>query len=315
MIGVMTEHARVTIPCDPLTVAYLRTAADACAFVETNTSHALPALLDALRRHGRTPGDVHYVIITHAHLDHAAGASALMRACPHAVLLAHPRAARHMIEPGKLIAGATAVYGEARFAELYGTIAPIPAERVRALADGETVTLGTAELQVWHTAGHANHHMVIHDPALDTVYTGDTFGLVYPALQHRGRFALPSTIPTGFNAAEAHASIDRVLALRPTTVSLTHHGPWQGLTEIADQVRRFIDRAEAWVAAAADSDDTVDVITGRLKQAWHTAIAEESDRRDLGFDAEAFRLLAMDIELNAQGLAFAAHARRSAKTA
>ena len=51
--------------------------------------------------------------------------------------------------------------------------------------------------------------------ATESVYTGDAFGLVYPALQSFGRFALPSTSPTGFNAPEAHKSLDKVLALDP----------------------------------------------------------------------------------------------------
>lgn len=308
----MTTSTRLTIPCDPLTVAYLRLAEDECAFIETHTAHSVPTLLAALQAQGLAPEQVRYIVVTHAHLDHASGAGALMRACPNATLLAHPRAARHLIEPSKLIRSASAVYGEQRFAEMYGTIEPIPAERVRALADGETFTLGADTFQVWHTAGHANHHFVIDDPATGTVYTGDTFGLVYPALQGRGRFAIPSTSPTNFNAAEARKSIERVLGLGEPTVCLTHFGEWRDLAAIAEQLHRFIDRAEAWVIEAAAGDETVEAITDRLKQAWRQAVAEEADARRLGFDDEAYRLLALDIELNAQGLAVAAEAMRQA---
>ncbi len=181
-------HNRTTIDADVtprFTACYLRMAKVGndveCAFNEAHTAHALPRLLSALAQNELAPEQVRYVVVTHAHLDHAAGASALLAACPKATLLAHPRAAKNLIDPEKLIAGAKAVYGEARFAELYGTIDPIPAARVRTLADGESFELGGERLTAWHTYGHAFHHFIVDDPATSTVYGGDTFGLVYPA--------------------------------------------------------------------------------------------------------------------------------------
>ncbi len=310
----MTGHASHTIDCDEATprfaASFLRVAGDECAFIETYTSHALPRLLGALASAGKTPNDVRYVVITHAHLDHAAGASALMRACPKAILLAHPRAARHMIDPGKLVASATGVYGKERFAALYGTIDPIPAERVRALEDGESFMLGDATLSVFHTAGHANHHFVVHDPTLETVYTGDTFGLVYPALQAHGRFAFPSTSPTNFDPAEARKSIDRVLSLGAKAACLTHFGEVRDLDEVASQMRVWIDRAERWLDEATLSDESVEAITTRLTVAWRDAVTEAASVRGATFVEEAHRHLAMDIELNAQGIAVVAIARR-----
>ena len=311
----MSAHARYTIDCDPVTpeftAAYLRVSGGECAFLETHTSHALPRLLGALRDHALSPDDVRWVVITHAHLDHAAGASALLRACPRATLLAHPRAARHMISPAKLIAGATAVYGEARFAELYGAIEPIPEARVRALADGESFALGDATLTVHHTAGHANHHFVVADPATDTVFTGDAFGLVYPALQKRGRFALPSTSPSNFDPAEARTSLARILGLGAKIACPTHFGPLGDLDEVASQVGALLDRAEGWLDEATRGDESVEAMTARLTIAWRDAIADAASARGLAFDAAAFALLALDIELNAQGVAVVAAARRA----
>jgi len=308
------NHARGTIDCDvtpQFTAAYLRTAGEECAFIETHTSHAVPKLVAALEAAGRRPEDVRWVVVTHAHLDHAAGASALMQRCPRATLLAHPRAARHLVDPAKLVASATAVYGAERFAQLYGTIEPIAAERVRALEDGDRFDLGDASLQVFHTAGHANHHFVVHDPRLDELYTGDSFGLVYPAIQQHGRFALASTSPTNFDAIEAHKSLTRIVDLRPERVCLTHYDAYADVEQIASQVRAWVDRAEAWVDEAARGDEPVEAMATRLTQAWRSAVAEESSRRGLGFSEAAFRVLSLDLELNAQGLAFVAAARRA----
>lgn len=308
----MGQTARcTTIDADitpQFTAAYLREQDEEVAFIEVHTSHALPRLLAALAAAGRAPDDVRWIVVTHAHLDHAAGTSALLAHCPNATVLAHPRTARHLVEPAKLIAGATAVYGEARFATLYGTIAPIEKSRVRALADGESLALGTAQLTVHHTEGHANHHFVVDDPALETVFTGDTFGLVYPALQTRGRFALPSTSPTGFDGGLAKASLAKVLSLGERFVRPTHYGAWEDGRAIATQVERFLDRAIAWVEDAAASGDDTAAMTSAMAARWTRAIREEAPH----FDEAQMKLLALDIELNAQGLAFAANAKRAA---
>jgi glyoxylase-like metal-dependent hydrolase (beta-lactamase superfamily II) len=295
-------HARFTIDADvtpQFTSCYLRVAGEECAFIEAHTALALPRLMDALKQRGKRPEDVRWVIVTHAHLDHAAGASALLTACPKATLVAHPRAAKNLIDPQRLVQSATSVYGEERFRALYGKIDPIPKERVLVLEDGQSVELGGARLTAHFTAGHANHHFVVDDPAIETVFTGDTFGLVYPALQKHGRFAIPSTSPTQFDAAEAKKSIDKVLSLGERFVCPTHFDAWDDKEIIAAQLRRFLDRAGAWVEEARKTDEPIDALTARLAKAWRQAIAEETPR----FGEAEYALLALDIELNAQGLA------------
>jgi glyoxylase-like metal-dependent hydrolase (beta-lactamase superfamily II) len=306
-------HGRFTVDADvtPLfTSCYLRVAKEECAFIEAHTVHALPRLLAALEQQGKRPEDVRWVIVTHAHLDHAAGASALLGACPNATLVAHPRAARNLIDPGKLVKSATAVYGEERFKTLYGRIDPIPKERVLVLEDGGSVELGGARLTAYFTAGHANHHFIVDDPAIETVFTGDTFGLVYPALQKHGRFAIPSTSPTQFDAAEARRSIDKVLSLGERFVCPTHFDAWEEKETIAAQLRRFIDRAGAWVEEARATDESTEALTSRFARAWRSAIAEEAPH----FGEAEYAALALDIELNAQGLAVAARSHSTQRS-
>ena len=304
----MTSHSRVTIDCDLLprfTAAYLRIAGDECAFIEAHTSHALPKLLAALAAAGKTPEQVRYLVVTHAHLDHAAGASAVLAACPNATLVAHPRAAKNLVDPARLIAGATQVYGAERFAKLYGAIDPIPRERVKALADGESIELGDAKLQALHTAGHAWHHFAVDDPALGTVYTGDTFGLVYPALQRGIRFALATTSPTGFHAAEARKSVDRILGLGRDAACLTHFDEVRDLAECGRQIHRWIDLSEQWVNEGAASSLTGKELEVAISSKLRAAIAQDTSARGLELTPADWELLSLDIELNGQGLAYA----------
>jgi glyoxylase-like metal-dependent hydrolase (beta-lactamase superfamily II) len=303
------SHERFTIDADVVpqfTACYLRVAGDECAFIEAHTAHALPRLLAALEARGKKPEDVRWVVVTHAHLDHAAGASALLAACPKATLVAHARAAKNLIDPARLIEGATAVYGEARFRELYGSVSAIPKERVKVLGDGESIELGGAKLTAWNTSGHAYHHFIVDDPAAETVYTGDTFGLVYPALQKHGLFAIPSTSPTGFNAEEARKSIDKVLSLGERFACPTHYDAHEEQVAIAAQVKRFVDRAAGWVEEAAKTDEPTAAMEARFASLWWAAIAEEAPR----FGDEEKALLKLDVELNAQGLAYVAGSLR-----
>lgn len=304
----MTTPRLVTIDCDYLgpgiAAAYLRIQGDEVAFVETNTNHAVPKLLAALEQENLSPKQVRYIIVTHVHLDHAGGTSLLAKACPDAMVLAHPRAARHLIDPSKLVASARAVYGADRFDALYGTIEPIDASRVKQLDDGAEVPFGDTHFRFIHTRGHANHHFIVHDPARSSVFTGDTFGLSYPRLQRGKPFVFPSTSPTDFDAPAAHASIDIVKNLGTHRAALTHFGEVSELEMIAAQLHEWIDLSAAWMeqASKADPADAEKNIRASIVEAMDRAV----DRAGFVLDAQDRALLDLDVGLNAQGLAYAA---------
>ena len=112
------------------------------AIIDTGTQHSLPRVLDAIAAAGATPEQVRYVMPTHVHLDHAGGTGALMQACPNATLIVHPKGLPHMLDPSKLQAGATAVYGEAAFQRDFGELLPVAEQRTHAAADLEDQKFG-----------------------------------------------------------------------------------------------------------------------------------------------------------------------------
>lgn len=290
---------------DQVAAAYLLVDEGEAAFVETNTSSSVPGLLAALAAEGLSPERVKYVIITHIHLDHAGGAGVLMAACPNATLLAHPKAAPHAIDPSRIVKGATAVYGEEAFAELYGEVRPTPAERVRAMADGETVELGGRTLTFLHTRGHANHHFCVHDSRSEGVFTGDSMGVVYPHLQDKGVFALASTSPTDFDEAAAHEALDRIVATGAKRVYPTHFGEYTEVQAIADQLHAQLTEygqvVEAALADGLEGDLLATFCSERARQII------EAHLREHGHGPEDARtgIVATDVDLNGQGLAFA----------
>ncbi len=304
----MTTPRLVTIDCDYLgpgiACAYLRIQGDEAAFVETNTNLAVPKLLAALEREGLSPTQVRYIIVTHVHLDHAGGASLLAKACPDATVLAHPRAARHLIDPSKLVASARSVYGAEKFDALYGTIESIDAARVKQLDDGAEVAFGDTHFRFIHTRGHANHHFIVHDPARNSVFTGDTFGLSYPQLQRAKPFVFPSTSPTDFDTKAAHASIDIVRNLGVDKAALTHFGEISAIEEAAEQLHAWIDVSASLMAQANQGDpaNAESLIRAGLISAMDAA----AQRAGLPLNAADRALLELDVGLNAQGLAYAA---------
>ena len=294
-----------------LAAAYLREEGGEVAFIEANTTHCVPRLLAALAQERLAPEAVKYVIVTHVHLDHAGGASALMRACPNATLLAHPRAARHLIDPARLVASARSVYGAEAFERLYGTIEAIDARHVTALEDGARVTLGGASLHFLHTRGHANHHFVVHDEAQQVVYTGDAFGLVYPALQRAQRFAYPSTSPTDFDGPAAIASVQRVVDLKPRAVALTHFGLFEEVQVIAEQLVRWLELSTRMAEEGARSGDEQGTLEQRFKWKLDQEFELAATRAGLKLTESDRQLIRFDSELNGQGLAVAALKQRA----
>jgi glyoxylase-like metal-dependent hydrolase (beta-lactamase superfamily II) len=296
--------------------AYLLLEGDEAAFVDTNTAHAVGHLLEALAGEGYTPEQVRYVIVTHVHLDHSGGTAELLRHCPNATVLAHPKAERHLVDPARLVAGSKMVYGEAAFSKLYGEIAPIAAERVRAVGDGEVLAWGGRRLTFLHTAGHASHHISIHDSRANAVYAGDAFGIGRSAGARPGPpFLVASTSPPDFDAAAARESLDRILATGADYVGVGHFGFFGEPAAAAAQVRRSIDAFEAVVLEAADSDLEDHALQPLCMERVEAILREHLAHCGVSDLEGDLAWLAGDTLMNAMGLAVAAQRLRKARRA
>lgn len=284
-----------------LAAIHLIAEGDRAALVDTGSNASLPIVLQALKAKGLTPAQVEYVILTHIHLDHAGGAGALMQALPNARLTVHPRGARHMVDPARLVAGTIAVYGEAQARRMYGEILPIPAGRIVETPEGATIRLGERALTFLDTPGHARHHVCIRDDRSGHVFAGDMFGLSYRELDVDGRqFAFPTTTPVQFEPAAMHASIDRLLALQPEAIYVTHFGQVRDVPRLGADLHRLID---AHVAAALRHRNAGAGRHERIKADLTAILLDEARRHGWRMALDGLlRLMAADVELNAQGL-------------
>ena len=280
--------------------AYLVTEAGRAAYVDTGTNDALPRLLGALDARGLAPQAVDYLIVTHVHLDHAGAAGLLMQHLPNAKLVVHPRGARHMIDPSALLDGARAVYGAEEVARTYGKLQPIPAERVLTTGDGMTLALAGRPLHFIDTPGHARHHHCIWDERSRGWFTGDTFGLSYPEFEApRGRYLLPTTTPVQFEPEALKASVARLLEREPACMYITHYGR---VAEVPRMATQMIEQIDAMVALTRPLRAATDR-HARLKAGFARLYRERLKAQGSTLaDAQIDALLAMDVELNAQGV-------------
>ncbi len=311
-----TIPAVVTVDCEYLepehAAAYLLIENGEAVFIDNNTVHAVPLLLDALAHYGLGPSAVRYVIPTHLHLDHGGGTSALVERCPNASVLAHPRAVRHLCEPERLIAGVKAVYGEAEFERLYAPILPIEASRVRGVEDGETLAFGERTFTFMQTRGHANHHICIHDSKSNGVFSGDTFGVNYKAKRPTVLpFILYSTAPTDFDPGEARRSIQRILDTGAQRVYLAHYGELQRVREGAEVLFASIDAMEAILNDAEASGLEGDALQRFCEARAERAFRESIEACGVTLEDGAEHQLAIDVRIGAQGLAYVAAKRRN----
>lgn len=285
-----------------LAACYLIESQGEAAFIDTGTSHTVPQLMSLLEIKGIEPGQVNYVIPTHVHLDHAGGTGALMRQLPQAKMVIHPYGARHMVDPSKLAAGATEVYGEAAFKRSFGELIPVEQSRVIEAPDGLCLRLGSRELLCLDTPGHARHHISIYDDQSRGIFSGDTFGISYRELDtDKGPFLLATSTPIQFDPDAWHKTLDRLMALSPQVIYLTHYCAVHEPAHLVEMLRNSLERFST-IALAADATPgqaRIEQIRTALLQ-WLLASLDQHGCKLTPSEIE--QLMAMDLELDAQGL-------------
>lgn len=226
--------------------------------VDTGPGSTLDTLTAAMREHGVAPTDLHAVLLTHIHFDHAGATGLLVEANPALRVFVHERGAPHLSDPSRLIASATRIYGN-RMDMLWGRLLPVPPERMQVLRGGERIDFGDRRFDVLYTPGHAVHHVSFFEAATRTAYVGDTGGIRLPVQPH----PLPVSPPPDFDLEAWLDSLDRIEAWAPERLFLTHYGFHdnapahfaalrRGLHDWTQQVRTLLLQPES-DAARADS--------------------------------------------------------------
>lgn len=271
------------------------------AIIETGNKYSATNVQKALEMDGLSFSDVAYIIPTHVHLDHAGGAGELMNRCQNAQLIVHPRGARHMIDPSKLIAGAIAVYGEANYKKLYGEIIPIDSSRVIEADDNFILDFEGRELKFIDTPGHARHHFCIWDEITGSMFTGDTFGVSYREFDKGNEvYIFPSTSPVQFDPEALIKSIEKLITYRPKRVCLTHFSAIDPTNKVVDQLIDGIHFVSSLAKEYASHREAEEIIEDEMMSYFLKGIKKVGND-DLEFCRDRLKL---DVEINTQGLIY-----------
>ena len=280
--------------------SYLMVENGRAAFIDTGTNHAVPRLLEALAAAGLARDAVDFVIATHVHLDHAGGVGLLLQQLPRATLWVHPRGAPHLIDPARLMAGARGVYGDAEVARSYGEVVGVPAERVSRTHDGLVIELAGRPLRFFDTPGHARHHDCVWDERSRGFFTGDTFGLSYREFDTaQGQWLMPTTTPVQFEPGPLRASVERLLALQPAVMYVTHFGPVTAPAQLGELFLTQLDAIVALATSLAPGAARHAALIDGLRTLSRQSLREHGCTLS---PARIDELLGLDFELNAQGL-------------
>ena len=296
--GIYCIDARYICPGNAC--CYLIVEDNEIAIIETGTAFTAEGIDEALYSLGLRKEMVRYIIPTHVHLDHAGGAGVLMQKYTDAQLVIHPRGARHMVNPDKLIAGSKAVYGNRKFRELYGEVVPVPENRTITMKDKDKLYLKKRILEFRHTPGHADHHFCIWDQVSHGWFSGDTFGISYEQIGDKlNRFIFPTTSPVQFDPEKLLRSIDLIMEYKPKQIFLTHYSVIKEPAKKAKILREQIESYREIANELRFSSNREEEIFTAIKVMTLSNIASKFPCHDIKMVEE---LLELDFKLNAQGI-------------
>lgn len=276
---------------------------DEITIVETSASPSIPYILAGLKQLKIDPSDIRYILLTHIHLDHAGGAGLLLEHCPNAKVVVHPKGARHLVDPSRLIAGAKMVYGS-KFDQLFNPIIPIPEDKLIIKQDGETLKIGkNCTLTFIDTPGHANHHFSIFDPISNGIFTGDTIGIYYQELKNDGiELYLPSTSPNQFNPELMLESADKIEKLNVDAIYFGHYGMTTNVNEVFRQLKFwipiFVEAAKDGFQVNGTQNDKIQATNDILQ----TRIREHLREKHIQDHHPVYDILKLDLEVCSMGL-------------
>ena len=242
---------------------------------DTGPESTFENLAAELRKIRFAAEDVRHVFLSHIHFDHAGAAWRFAELG--ATIYVHPRGAPHLIDPAKLIASATRLYGD-DMERLWGRLAPVPEERVRVLQDNDIVRVAPFEVRAIATPGHAGHHHVYHWD--DNVFGGDVAGV-----RLGGGPPTPPFVPPELDIESWQESIAKIRALNPAKLFLPHFGLVKGpvpvhLDALDERVRRWSIWFRDRLRAGSDEQQMTPAFAAYIAEELRAAGATEDETLD-----------------------------------
>jgi glyoxylase-like metal-dependent hydrolase (beta-lactamase superfamily II) len=249
--------------------------ADGVTLIDPGPTSCLPVLESGLRDRGLTLRDVRTVLLTHIHLDHAGATGTIAERVPGVGVYVHERGAPHMIDPARLLASATRLWGDQMDA-VWGAFQPVPAANISVLQGGERLELAGRALRVAYTPGHAKHHVSYLDEHAGMAYVGDTAGV------RVSDYLIAPTPPPDIDIEAWQQSLNTIDAWQPVSLFLTHFGPVSPgrahLARFRTTVATAAEASREMIAAGGPDEELSRRFTERMRQDVRKALPEHEAR-------------------------------------
>lgn len=192
------------------------------ALIETGISASAPYILEGINELGFRTEDISYIIVTHAHLDHAGSAGILMKEFPRARLIVHKLGAPHLIDPTRLLNGARRSLGN-KVADLYrlDLVIPVDPVRIEMVEGGETIELGGRTLRLVAAPGHCPHHICPYETQSQSLFCGDLLG----TYNQKYDILSPTTPAPEFDLRITLETINNLKQMDIRSLLFSHFGP------------------------------------------------------------------------------------------
>lgn len=269
--------------------SYLIRNNDAVVLIESGPGSTLPALEAALAKEQLTPHDITHVLLTHIHLDHAGAAGWFSQ--QGAEIYVHPNGAAHMLNPEKLIASATRIYGD-RMDQLWGEFLPVEQNQLKVPQDAEEIVIGNLRLVAINTPGHAEHHYSYLFE--DVCFSGDVGGVRIPGYPYM-RAPMP---PPELHFERWLESIARLRKEKLNHIAPTHFGIYDDVEWHLNELERNLVATRKWLEEIMPAAPSVEELRAKL-EAW---MDEQSREQNLSEDVVQSYVLANPIGMSADGL-------------
>lgn len=269
--------------------SYLIRDGDAVVLIESGPGSTLASLEAGLRAHALSPADVTHVLLTHIHLDHAGAAGRLARYG--AQVYVHPVGAPHLLNPEKLIASATRIYGD-RMESLWGEFLSVPQEQLHVVEDAEEIVAGKLKFVALATPGHAEHHHVYLFE--DVCFSGDVGGVRIPGFPYL-RAPMP---PPELHIGKWRATLARLHVQKFSRIAPTHFGIYDDPDWQLREVEKALDSAERWLEQTMPADPPVE----ELRASFTAWMEQEARQQNLSADVVEAYTLANPLGMSADGL-------------
>lgn len=198
-------------------IALVESGPNELVIVDSGPESDFDFVVEGIRKLGFQPEHVRHLLASHVHLDHTGGAWRWAEEFGTKIYV-HPKGAPHLVDPSRLVASATRIYGD-KMHRLWGTVGAISEDRVIAVDDGAVLRFGSRQFRVLYTPGHAQHHNSYWLETEQTLFAGDVAGVLI-----RPGPPIPPFPPPDIHLESWKESLDKIRALKPISLHVTHFG-------------------------------------------------------------------------------------------